>query len=238
MARNDASAQVDECAPPRPRTYLRNEAYTSVRDYLLSEEEDAGFSERSLAARLGLGLAPLRSALEQLRAEGLVAVAPNSGLRVPETTAREIIDFYEMRLLIECHIARQLAVRLTAPQSALLEEILTAQERAAETRDTVRYHQLDLDFHKTLTGFHGNPEMIRALGQLRNKMYRLSRRLHRAHPERLAVNAEQHRGIVDAIRSGDAEAARAQMETHLVWGRAFTLDPDSKLTSGPERQRS
>ena len=231
------NAPAHECSPARPRVYLRDTAYTSVRDYLLSEEEDAGLSERSLATRLGLGLAPLRSALERLRAEGLVAVAPNSGLRLPETTAREIIDFYELRLVVECHIARQLAVRLTAAQSAVLEEILTAQERAAETRDTVRYHQLDLDFHAALTGFHGNPEMVRALGQLRNKMHRLSRRLHRAHPERLAVNAEQHRGIVDAIRSGDTGAAHAKMETHLVWGRAFTLDPDGRLGSGTARQR-
>ena len=60
-------------------------------------------------------------------------------------------------------------------------------------------------------------------------MYRLSRRLHRTHPERLAVNAAQHRGIVEAIREGDSHEARSRTDTHLTWGRRFTLDPDGRL---------
>ena len=52
------NAQAHEGTSARPCTYLRNEAYTSVRDHFL-REEDASFSERSLATRLGR--APLRS---------------------------------------------------------------------------------------------------------------------------------------------------------------------------------
>ena len=230
MAHTALSAETDLRATRRTRSFLKDEAYDTIRDYLLGEEDGEVLSERILAARLGLGLGPLRSALGRLRAEGLVVVAPNSGLRLPEITAREIIDFYEMRMVVECHIVAQLAGRLSDEQSARLEQVLTEQEHAARVRDTIRYHRLDLDFHTLLTECHGNPEMVRALGQLRNKMYRLSRRLHRTHPERLAVNAAQHRGIVEAICSGDAGEARGRMNTHLVWGRAFTLDPDGRLT--------
>lgn len=234
MARIATSARVDSPRResdviPGIRTFLKGEAYVVIRDYLLGEHDDQNLSERTLATKLGLGLGPLRSAVERLRAEGLIAVAPNSGLRLPEITAREIIDFYEMRMAVECHIANRLAGRLSSEQSDQLEDILIDQKRAAEMRDTARYHQLDLDFHTSLTEFHGNLEMVRALGQLRDKMYRLSRRLHRSHPEHLAVNAIQHRGIVEAIRSGDAREAWARMNTHLVWGRAFTLDPDGRL---------
>ncbi len=229
MTHTAVSAETDLGATRRTRSFLKDEAYDTIRDYLLGEEDGGMLSERILAARLGLGLGPLRSALERLRAEGLIAVAPNSGLRLPEITAREIIDFYEMRMVVECHIAAHLAGRLSDEQSAQIERVLTEQEHAARVRDTIRYHRLDLDFHTSLTECHGNPEMVRALGQLRNKMHRLSRRLHRTHPERLAVNAAQHRGIVEAIRSGDADEARGRMSTHLVWGRAFTLDPDGRL---------
>ena len=213
----------------RPRVFRKDEAYTLIRHFLLGEESDQILSERMLAAHLGLGLGPVRSALERLRAEGLIVVAPNSGLRVPEVTAKEIIDFYEMRMVVECHIASALAGRLTGEQSNRLEDILREQERSAATRDTVRYHQLDLDFHQALVECHGNAEMARALGQMKDKMYRLSRRLHRAHPERLAVNAAQHRSIVDAICEGNAVEARGRMDTHLAWGRGFTLDPDGRL---------
>jgi DNA-binding GntR family transcriptional regulator len=232
MAEEAASARMDSEIEfrSRPRVFRKDEAYAIIRDFLLGEESDQILSERILAGHLGLGLGPVRSALERLRAEGLIVAAPNSGLRLPEVTAKEIIDFYEMRMVVECHIASAVAGRLTGEQSDRLEDILFDQERSAATRDTVRYHQLDLDFHQALVDCHGNSEMARALGQMRDKMYRLSRRLHRAHPERLAVNAAQHRSIVDAIRAGSGAEARARMDTHLTWGRAFTLDPDGRLS--------
>lgn len=224
-----ATAGGDETPPARSRVLLKNKAYATVRDFLLGEDEDGGLSERVLATRLGLGLGPLRSAVERLKTEGLILVTPNSGLRVPDVTAKEIIDFYEMRMVVECHIAASLAGRLSGAQSDRLEAILREQEQCAATEDTVRYHQLDLDFHTVLADFYGNAEMKRALSQLRDKMYRLSRRLHRTHPERLAVNAAQHRGIVEAIRDSDSGEARSRMDTHLTWGRGFTLDPNGRL---------
>jgi DNA-binding GntR family transcriptional regulator len=182
-----------------------------------------------LASRLNLGLGPVRSAVERLRAEGLLTAVMNSGLRLPEITAREILDFYEMRMVVESHIVASLAGKISQSQSRQLEDILDEQDASAASGNTVRYHQLDLDFHTTLAEFHGNGEMFRALRQMRDKMHRLSLRLHRTHPERLSVNAGQHRAIVEAIRKGDADESRSQMQTHLVWGRAFTLDPDGRM---------
>jgi DNA-binding GntR family transcriptional regulator len=217
----------------RGRVLRKDEAYAVIRVHLFSAEStDPALSERSLAAQLGLSLGPVRSALERLRAEGLITVSPNNGIRLPEITAREVLDFYEMRMVMECHIVASLAGRLSAEQSAELEEIIADQEAAAARRDTIRYHQLDLDFHTAFAEFHGNAEMLRALRQMRDKMYRLSRRLHSAHPERLSVNAAQHRTIMEAVRDGNARGARRNMQTHLTWGRAFTLDPDRRLGRG------
>ena len=171
----------------------------------------------------------MRSALERLRAEGLIIVTANSGIRLPEITSREILDFYELRLIIECHIVASLAGCLSAEQARAVEQILTGQEAAAASGDTIRYHQLDLDFHTVLAECHGNAEMEHALRRLRDKMYRLARRMHGAHPERLAINAAQHRGIFEAVRDGKVETAQARMKTHLNWGCRFTLDPDRRL---------
>ena len=77
--------------------------------------------------------------------------------------------------------------------------------------------------------FYDNAEMVYALRRLRDKMYRLSRRMHRAHPERLSPNAAQHRAIMEAVRDGDAGRARREMEQHLNWGRNFTLDREGRL---------
>ena len=220
----------------QPRLLLKDEAYSKIRKHLLEEGSEESSSERALAARLDLGLGPVRSALERLRAEGLIVVTANSGIRMPEITAREILDFYELRMVIECHVVASISGCLSADQAREIDEILLEQESTAASGDTLRYHQLDLDFHAALAECHANVEMDHALRRLRDKMYRLARRMHGAHPERLAVNAAQHRGIFDAVRAGNADKAHARMKTHLDWGRRFTLDPDRRL--GSDWQRS
>ena len=224
--------QQDRVSASRSRLLLKDEAHARIRAYLLDEQAGGQYSERALAARLELGLGPVRSALERLRAEGLILVSPNSGIRLPEITAREILDFYELRLVIECHVVASLAGCLSAGQAERIQEILDEQDDVAARGETTRYHELDLDFHTALAAFHGNAEMERALRQLRDKMYRLARRMHRAHPERLAVNTAQHRGIFAAVHAGNAEEAYSRMKAHLDWGRRFTLDPDQRLGSG------
>ncbi|MGR9438486.1 GntR family transcriptional regulator (plasmid) [Rhizobium leguminosarum] len=211
------------------RVLLRDEAYQTIKEFLLTEESEEVLSERTLASRFKLGLAPVRSAVERLRAEGLLTAMMNSGLRLPEITAREILDFYEMRMVIEVHVVASLTGKLSDDQLKQLYAILDEQDICAEIRNTNRYHQLDLDFHTTLAELHGNSEMVRTLQQMRDKMYRLSRRLHRIHPERLSLNAQQHRAIVDAIREGEIDKSRRSMQAHLAWGRAFTLDPNGRM---------
>ena len=231
VARPKLPGRRDALGPGRSRRLLKDDAYSNIRQYLLDAGSEEACSERALAARLDIGLGPVRSALERLRAEGLIVVAANSGIRLPEITSREILDFYELRMVIECHVVASISGCLSADQARMIDEILLEQESTAASGDTVRYHQLDLAFHTALAACHANLEMEHALRRLRDKMYRLARRMHGAHPERLKVNAAQHRGIFDAVRAGNAEKAHARMKTHLDWGRRFTLDPDGRLGS-------
>lgn len=138
-------------------------------------------------------------------------------------------------MVIECHVVASLAGCLSDVQARAIDQILLEQEATAASGDTLRYHQLDLNFHTVLAECHGNAEMEHALRHLHDRMYRLARRMHGAHPERLAVNAAQHRRIFDAVRTGNTEKAHSRMKTHLDWGRRFTLDPDRRLGSDWQR---
>jgi DNA-binding GntR family transcriptional regulator len=141
-----------------------------------------------------------------------------------------VIDFYEMRLVLEPYLVQRIAGQLSTDQAESLHAIIADQKQAAVEKDTLTYHQLDLRFHELLAEFHGNREMVRALGQMRDKMYRLSRRLHRTHPERLTINAEQHQRIVEAVCGGKRQDASEAMQSHLIWGRDFTLDPEGRIS--------
>ncbi|EJZ19892.1 GntR family transcriptional regulator, partial [Rhizobium sp. Pop5] len=88
--KHDSSPGQEYVGPKR--VLLRDEAYQTIKEFLLTEESEEVLSERTLASRFKLGLAPVRSAVERLRAEGLLTAMMNSGLRLPEITAREILD--------------------------------------------------------------------------------------------------------------------------------------------------
>ncbi|MBO6815754.1 MAG: GntR family transcriptional regulator [Rhizobiaceae bacterium] len=208
------------------KTLKKDQAYDTIK-MLVLDTEDPGmiYSERFLASQLDFGLASIRSALERLRSEDLVEMIPKSGVRVPQITYREVMDFFEVRMLIEPHIAERLAGKLNPAQSRDLSQLISKQKHAAKVKDTVEYHRLDLEFHSFLANTYGNHEMITALGQMQDKMYRLSKHIHKTHPDRLAINVEQHQNIVEAILKGDEKDARAAMELHLKWGRDVNIAP-------------
>lgn len=208
----------------------KDQAYWAIKQLML-DEDDAQmiFSERYLAGELDMGLASIRSALERLRSEGIVETIPKAGVRLPQITYREVMEFFEMRLVIEPHIAQGLAGRLGPAECDELAVLIADQKQAARERDTVAYHRFDLAFHECLARLYGNREMMRALGQMRDKMYRLSRLIHTTHPDRLTTNAEQHERVVDAICSGRHSDAKEAMELHLKWGRDVNVSPTGRF---------
>ncbi|WP_198590206.1 GntR family transcriptional regulator [Paracoccus zhejiangensis] len=219
-----------DTAAPSAKLLQKDQAYTAIKQFLFREEDTRSyFSERFLAAELDMGLASVRSAVERLRSEGIVESIPKAGIRLPQITHEEIMDFFEVRLVIEPYIAQQVAHQVTAEQCKELKELIEAQKLAARERDTLTYHKLDLAFHDCMARIHGNQEMVRTLQQLGDKMYRLSRRIHQRQVEHLSVNALQHEKVVLAICNGRPEEASDAMRTHLVWGRNHTLDPEGRL---------
>lgn len=214
---------------PARKPLKKEQAYLTIRQLLLdSDDPDVIYSERFLAAELDMGLAPVRSAVERLRSEGIVEMVPKSGVRIPQITYREVMDFFEVRMLLEPFIAGRLAGQVRPVQAEALRALIGDQRRAAATGDTLEYHRLDLVFHSTLAEMYGNREMVHALSQMRDKMYRLSKHIHRTHPDRLATNVEQHEQVVLAILDGSCKDARTAMETHLQWGRDVNIAPTDR----------
>jgi DNA-binding GntR family transcriptional regulator len=223
----DPAAPVGGQVPLRPRSFLKDEAYTKIRTLLIEEAEpDQIFSERQLANHFGIGLAAVRSAVERLRVEGFISVAANTGIRLPELTAQSIIDLYEIRAVIEAHIVSSLAGGGGAAHEGRVGDILAKQDECAEHGRPQEYHFLDAAFHIGLAELHGNDEMVRVLEQWRDKTYYLSKRALSSHPDRLRANAAQHRTILQAICGGDGAKAKDLLENHLRWGSSFTLDPN------------
>jgi DNA-binding GntR family transcriptional regulator len=211
------------------RLLLKDAAYTRIKERLLSGEYPPGsfLSERQLADDLGMSKTPVKAALERLEAEGLIAVSPQQGIVVRELSLHEIADVYEIRAALESFTLQTLAGRLTPAQVKEVRANLAAQDRVRGTGDMARGVELDAAFHTMFPKFLGNQEIIRVVGQLREKMQRVVTQVFRLCPTRLDSSYVEHDAIARAVIGGDGPKAAALIVAHLELGKRLILSPRS-----------
>ena len=193
---------------------------TSVTDDLRRDILNGRFApgdrllEVPLAAHYQCGRAAVRSALVELKSEGLVEREANRGAAVRRISITEAIQITEARAALEGLIAAQAATHATENDRAELREII-ADMRSAVAEDRSRdYSDLNARFHRRLREMSGHAIASELVANLRNRaahhQYRLS-----LMPGRPSESVEQHAAIADAVITGDADAAGDAMREHL-----------------------
>jgi DNA-binding GntR family transcriptional regulator len=217
---------------PRPaqtvepaKLLLRDRAYRELKDLIQSEAITAGafLSERQLVERLGMSKTPIRVALQQLEADGLVTVSPQQGILVRELSAREISELFELRNAVEPFVVRRLTGRVKGQPVDRLKENMAAQRLAAARGDVVVLTELDVQFHVLLAELLDNRELLQPLRRAMTRLYREIVRISRRAEGRLQASVREHDAIVESVLGADAEGAAARMEEHLLFGRQFLL---------------
>ena len=167
--------------------------------------------QAEIAAQYKVSRMPVREALRQLEAEGLIVVYPGRGAFVNRLTAAEIEEIYEIRILLESHALRQAYPAFNATILANAEALLEQQEAA---KDGLSFGKLDEAFHRTIYTPAGRPRLLNLISTLRNQVTQF---LYIASPmEHYRDHAvQEHRQILDACQSGDVEAAVAALDSHL-----------------------
>jgi DNA-binding GntR family transcriptional regulator len=206
---------------------LRDQARQAIRARIVTGDLAAGeiYSAASLAERLGVSATPVREAMLDLAAVGLVEAVRNRGFRVVAPGERDLDEIGELRLLLEAPALRLVAERAGDDQLAALEPLLAALEAAAESGDVVAYLTADREFHLRLLDLAGNRRLGRLVDQLRDQT-RLIGIEALAESGRLAASDREHREMLDALRARDADRAEAVMRAHVqhtrgIWaGRA------------------
>jgi DNA-binding GntR family transcriptional regulator len=171
--------------------------------------------EASLAARHMVSRTPIREALIQLSAVGLVQIVPNRGAFVTQLTVAELIEMFEVMGELEAMCARLAARRIRAEQLARLEEAQSACVAAEQTGNSDEYYYANAEFHRLIYEASGNgflAENAHAL-QRRLKPYR---RLQLRVPGRLNSSLAEHEEVLAAIRARDDDRARDAMRAHVV----------------------
>ncbi len=169
--------------------------------------------EEELAEIFDVSRARIRQALSVLESDGLVTIVPNRGAFVSEPTVDEARDIFLVRKMVEGRVIERVVERITPEGLGLLEDHLAA-ERAAHARgDTSEAIQLAGGFHMVLVSLAESPFLESVMRDLVSRsslitsMYRV-RHIHNCAPD-------DHDRLIAAIRNGDADRARAEMDLHL-----------------------
>ena len=190
--------------------------YAQVRDKILRgalkpEEE---IRQERLARELAVSRTPLREALRMLEREGLVRSAPNRSYRVTGFSMPDLEQLYVLRLPLEAAAIRLTIPLLGARDIAALEGDMAQMAHFQEVRDYELWEVPHRAFHGRLTSKAGE-RITRLLQELSDHSERYRRFYTLELPLSWSRGADQHRSIVDACRTGDADAGAARLARHL-----------------------
>jgi DNA-binding GntR family transcriptional regulator len=187
-----------------------------VRDGIISGELLPGdpLVEAQLSADLGISKTPVREALIRLARDGLVVQELHRRSRVATPTVEDVRQACEMRRWVESEIAAQ-AARDASPELVhQLEASVADSERALKRNDPRRWAAAIETFSDALIDHSGNRYAAELLQRMRNVLSLIAN-VSQVAPGRRARSIDEHRAILEAIRSGDAKAAAKATHAHL-----------------------
>ncbi|NOD94792.1 FCD domain-containing protein [Ruegeria sp. HKCCD4884] len=167
--------------------------------------------EIELSERLGVSRTPVREAIRQLEADGLVTHVPRQGATVRSLDYAEVMELYEMRAVLEGTAAR-LAAR--AASDIELDELDILNDRLAEAGTGPDAAQINRVFHATLLDAAKNRFLTKSILSLQKALLILgpSQLLD---SERAAAAVTEHRRIMAALKARDGASAETEMRAHI-----------------------
>ncbi len=212
MATRGDLRTLAEATSPGPRTTPALVADV-LREAILRGILRAGQQLRQdeIARELGVSHIPVREALRQLEAEGLVRLRPYRGFEVSELSPEEVDELYEIRIPLECQALKLALPRLTDEDLRRAEAVLDAVD--AED-DPLLWSQLNTEFHTVLYAPSGRQRLLNLIRTLRTNVDRYLR-LYISVMHRKQYSQLEHRRILEAVRRQDAAEAVAALEEHL-----------------------
>ena len=197
----------------RPAT-IKEHVYNTLREQLLHNEHkpNGRLIEREITDQLGVSRTPVREALSWLTSDGLL-VATKHGYKVPEFTREDVLNVFEVRMLLEPVAARQAAEN---PSSIGLAEMQRAiqEEKAAHAKGAVsRFLRANVSFRDHWLKRTRNPLLLALLTRAVHSLQAIRFRTLSEKAIREFI-MDQQQALLAAIKAGDAdEAARIQLST-------------------------
>ncbi|MCY4153299.1 MAG: GntR family transcriptional regulator [Aestuariivita sp.] len=189
-------------------------AYSALLDALRAGTYVPGdrLREEEVATKFALSRTPVREALRRLESDGIVEHRPRIGAVIRTLSHSEVVELYEMRIVME-RCAAELAAQHGS--SAEFDALASLNDQIeAERNAPIKAVSINQEFHHILCLAARNQFLLQAAQALNYSLLLLGPSTY-TDAKRIDEVVTQHRDIIAALRTGDKSAAGAAAETHL-----------------------
>ena len=203
---------------PSPRQSLAAAVLERLRDKILSGElrEGEQLRQDAIAKEFQISRIPVREALSHLAAEGLITIVANRGAVVSALSPDEIMQLFETRAVLECHMLRCAIPNMKKEDFQNAENILKRFEESLEKDSEVKsWGTWNWSFHSALYAPADRPFVLSYVKTLNINCDRYTR-LHLVFTRDLHRAGQAHRELLEACKTKDPEIASAALWKHIT----------------------
>jgi len=195
---------------------LSTDLVGKLRIEILAERMRQGekLTEQAICGQFGVSRTPVREALKNLEAEGLIEIIPNRGAFVIGLSKDDIRDLYIIRMQNEMQAVRWAIERRTKEEMESIEESLDFMRFYTERGDAKRMRSINAGFHKRIAAASHNRIIADSLARIQDYT-RYSLRVLPYREADLAVILREHKAIFAAFKTNDPEAGTLAMKKHI-----------------------
>lgn len=197
---------------------LKESAYNIIKDKLLSLEFEPGsrIREDLLAHEISMSRTPVREAINQLSAEGLVNNIPRKGIFVIQLSPQEISNLLDIREALEILSIKNCIKQIDQDQLNVLEGIQKEFAEAIAQDNYKKCNALDSLFHLEIAKISNNKKLIEFLAEIEDFMHIARDIEKKTNPkQKNELTYQEHKVILEAIKNKDTEKAKMAIRTNI-----------------------
>ncbi|WP_242694208.1 GntR family transcriptional regulator [Proteiniclasticum aestuarii] len=170
--------------------------------------------EKELSEKYEVSRNTIKKALLMLEKENLVIIEPNKGAKVRAYSLTEVLEYLELRAVLEGFIARSATIHFTQEKLNEMQEILNIMKGHLEQNELLLYSQNNQKFHKVIYDACPNRTAVEMTLALKSQMSKYNMKTILI-PGRDAQSFSEHSAILSAIQNKNADLAESLMILHI-----------------------
>ncbi|WP_441003121.1 GntR family transcriptional regulator [Pseudocolwellia agarivorans] len=193
----------------------------TIREKILSGSIKAGqpLRQAALATELNVSRIPIREALLQLEAEGLVAFEAHKGATATELNVSQVDELFELRAMLESDLLASSIPNLSYETLEEATAILKQLDRALGTENAAnKWSELNSKYHNCLYSGSDKPQTLDLVNTLNKNADRYIR-MHLLWAGGISKAESEHNEILAHCKNKDIDKATAVLRKHILGSR-------------------